>query len=159
MKRARTEDRKVQHEVLDAIKRQYGEDLMDKDGIVTRPDGGLQLRFRKHFILTKSKLDKLREQFDRIYDGFVRMRCEGGRIVMCMERMYPEKSYARRVSRESSVDPYWKYLDLDSESGEVTSAGEMWSNELALVPEFGPKTVLIADAGLNRLRLVVIVKT
>jgi hypothetical protein len=156
MKRGRADDRKATQEVMDGIDRDYATNLLEKDGIVCRPDGGVQLKFRKRYFLSKSTLDDLRTRFEKLCEGFLRLRCEEDRIVLSLERAYPEACQERRAKREST-NPYWKYLDLDQENTKENPAilaKEIWSNELAHLGErFGPKSVITVDVEKQRLRI------
>ena len=153
MKRSRVEDMKIRAAVYNVVKDRYKGDLM-ADGFAVREGGEFTLKFRKHCILTKSKLDDIMELAKRISDTYLRIVAVGGRLCVSMERVYPENDLKRRVLREDCVDPFWKYLDLVDEKSKMVEAYQLWSNELELLEsakEFGSKSCIVADGNFVRI--------
>lgn len=153
-KRLRVEDKKIMEGVLDTIKKNYWIDLQRNGGIAVRSDGTFALKMRKHCTLRKKKIEELLELANRVRDCMLKFECVDERLVITMERMYPEECYKRRAQRAECQDEFWKYLDLDAENAKVVTAKVMWSNELALIKAFDSNSMIIVDPVINRIKIL-----
>lgn len=141
LKRKRPEDlprkKRLDHARLSLLSMDWIEKcVIADDGVVMRPDGTFALKLHRGYILTKTQLDEIVSVVTTESEGYVKLSCEDGRLVVSVENQYPPEAHMRRKARIASEDPWWKNLPIEDKNSDVVSVKEMWSNEIKEIPSF-----------------------